>query len=323
MADNKLWRKKKVKTLDDTEIDLFSKLTFKDRAWWNKYKIVITACILIVAVLFVYEGVMLFRWFFTGKLTDNLGHEIKDNVTLNPVTSLAPNEVLDISGEVIPVELESGTELADDYFDMLNINLSDVKAQYPSAVAWVKVPGIGESVNGNPPALEYPVAQASDNEFYLTHSIDGTLSRSGWVFADYRQSLDIIPRNAILYGHNMADGSIFGKLVQTYKESWWGDEKNQYIYLQTSTYTAVYQVFNVMQVDSAKIHYARRDLTDENMAEYLEEMSQYNLLSGNLAYKEKFTGTEDIITLSTCADANGAEKYVVQGILIYSKGVES
>lgn len=322
MADNKLWRKKKVKTSADTEIDLFSKLTIKDRAWWNKYKIVITACILLVALLFVYEGIVLFQWFFTGRITDNLGHNIKDNVTMLP-TSLAPNEVLDISGDVISVELPSGTEPAEDFFDMLNVNLSEVKAQYPAAVAWVKVPGIGESVGDKPPALEYPVAQSSDNEYYLTHSIDGTLSRSGWVFADYRQDLSFLPRNVILYGHNMTDGSIFGKLVQTFKEDWWGDKKNQYIYLQTSTTTAVYQVFNVMQVDSAKIHYARRDLTTDTMAEYLEEMSQYNLLAGKLAYKEKFTGNEDIITLSTCADANGAEKYVVQGILIYAKGVES
>ena len=319
MADNKLWRSKKVKTTDDTEIDLFDKLTFRDREWWNKHKIIFAVCIALVLLLLVYEIVVLFKWFFTGKLTDNLGHDIKDNVTANPVTSLTPSEILDISGEVVPIELESDVQMAEDYFDMLDINLEKVREKYPATVAWVKVPGVGESVGDTPAALEYPVAQTTDNEYYLTHSIDGSISRAGWVFLDYREDLTILPRNVILYGHNMADGSIFGKLVQTYQEKWWGNPANQYIYFATDNYSAVYQVFNVMQVDSAKIHYVRRDLTDDNMADYLTEMSQHNLLADKLTYKEKFTGTESVITLSTCADANGAEKYVVQGILVYSK----
>jgi len=56
------------------------------------------------------------------------------------------------------------------------------------------------------------VCQAADNFYYASHRFDGSEDEAGMVYMDCRCSIDPISDNIVLYGHNMRDGSRFGKL---------------------------------------------------------------------------------------------------------------
>lgn len=56
------------------------------------------------------------------------------------------------------------------------------------------------------------VCRGSDNSYYASHRFDGTQDSAGMIYMDYRCSLDPMSDNIVLYGHNMNDGSRFGKL---------------------------------------------------------------------------------------------------------------
>ena len=56
------------------------------------------------------------------------------------------------------------------------------------------------------------VCQGEDNTFYASHRFDGSEDPAGMIYMDCRCSAWPLGQNTILYGHNMRDGSRFGKL---------------------------------------------------------------------------------------------------------------
>lgn len=292
------------------EVDLFTKYTFRDKEWWNKYKIAMVSISgAAVIALIIFCGILV-QWLWSSKYTDNLGEKVRGEVTASTPAYSTPTEVIGFNGEPIQIIFPEDIQPTDESFDIVEIDFDELRQKYPHAVAWLVVPGVG---------IEYPIAQSEDNEYYLTHSIQGTYSRAGWVFADYRNTMETPMRNFLIYGHNMKDGTIFGKLPRVLDESWWSNPDNQYIYLVTEYYTAVYQVFTTLRVKSEEVYYYRRDLGDRNIVSFMEEMKSYDLIPDKLTYNKPFKSSDKLITLSTCADAQGVEKFVVQGVLVYSK----
>ena len=76
------------------------------------------------------------------------------------------------------------------------------------AVAWIFDPGV---------IINYPVAKAADNDFYLRRNLKGESSNAGTLFMDYRNRGDFSDWNTIIYGHNMKSGTMFASLL-SYQE---------------------------------------------------------------------------------------------------------
>lgn len=77
--------------------------------------------------------------------------------------------------------------------------------QNPDMVGWLRVDGTN---------IDYPVLQTpGDNEYYLRRGFDRLYSTAGSLFLDERCRLGADPTaNWLIYGHNMADGSMLGEL---------------------------------------------------------------------------------------------------------------
>lgn len=56
------------------------------------------------------------------------------------------------------------------------------------------------------------VCQGDDNFYYAAHRLDGSETPAGMIFMDCRNVLWPADENTLLYGHNMRDGTRFGKL---------------------------------------------------------------------------------------------------------------
>lgn len=306
------------KANSDKEIDLFADYKVTELGWWNRYKAVMAVLAICFVAVVVFGVYSLVSYNISGKLTEDLGDRIVAEVTTTPVTSAyVPPPVTNFNGTVIDVDVPEEVTDPEESLNLLNVNFEELRAKYSDAVGWLSVPGAG---------INQPVAQSNNNEYYLTHNIDGTLSKSGWLFTDYRLSNELPVRNYVIYGHNMADGTAFGKLNRIRFSSdtwnWWEQEDCQLIYYTTEYYTAVYQIFNVMQVVSSEVYYHNMNLTNSQMIDFMTEMSSYNFCADKLTYSQAFKDSDRIITLSTCADAAGAEKLVIQGVLVYSKQIK-
>lgn len=80
--------------------------------------------------------------------------------------------------------------------------------QNPDMIGWLRIDGTD---------IDLPVVQTpGDNEYYLRRGFDGLYSTGGTLFLDERCSIDAEnpTANWLIYGHNMADGSMFGELTR-------------------------------------------------------------------------------------------------------------
>lgn len=78
----------------------------------------------------------------------------------------------------------------------------------PDLVGWLCISGT---------RIDLPVVQTpGDNEYYLRRGFDGLYATGGTLFLDEHCSVDpsAPTTNWLIYGHNMADGSMFGELTR-------------------------------------------------------------------------------------------------------------
>ena len=189
-------------------------------------------------------------------------------------------------------------------YNYQNISFDELREVNKEVVAWILVDNT---------KINYPVVQTINNDYYLNHDITGTLTSSGWIFMDYRNSYKMDDENTIIYGHNLINQTAFGSLSTLFTEEWYR-ESNHTIVMVNPKETLIYEVFSTYYIDP-EIYYLQTNFA--TVEEYLtfltilKNRSIYNY-SVNVSQKDK------IITLSTCTDDNRGRK-VIHGKLINKK----
>lgn len=85
------------------------------------------------------------------------------------------------------------------------IDFAGLKAVNEDIIAWLKVGAID---------ISYPVTQGKDNDYYLHNTFENQPNIAGCIFMDHGCKKDFSDPNTIIYGHNMRNLSMFGKLKQ-------------------------------------------------------------------------------------------------------------
>ena len=196
-----------------------------------------------------------------------------------------PEKILkEISGNVkVITNNENGKE-------EIVVDFEKLKQVNSNTVAWLKVEGTD---------IEYPVVQARDNDFYLKHSFDKSYNSAGWIFMDYRNKLDDLDKNIIIYGHNRRDSSMFGTLENILKDEWYNNENNRYVKLITANGESIYQVFSVYKIE-LEDYYLKTDFTKAEFEEFIQKIKSRSIKN----FKIEVTNEDSILTLSTCANNN-------------------
>ena len=199
--------------------------------------------------------------------------------------------------EKIKAELSNYIEESPDENKPFVIDFTSLKKQNSDTVAYLKV---------NNTNINYVVVKASDNKYYLDHNFNKEYNTCGWIYADYRNNIDELDKNIIIYGHNMRDGSMFGSLSKVIDRSWQQQTENRNIILMTEEYTALYEVFSTYLV-KPEDYYISTDFASEG--EY-QEFLKTILSRSNYNYNVDISNTSQILTLSSC-NATGSERIVL------------
>jgi len=130
---------------------------------------------------------------------------------------LASNELSEVTET--PEQI-SGTEiLPEDYSPVDFAALLEIS---PDIRGWIRLEGTN---------VDYPVMQTNNNDFYLSHAVNGEWNKVGTPYIDFRNSGDFSDRLTVIYGHYMDDGSMFTD-IHKYKSQKFYDE-HPYIELYT------------------------------------------------------------------------------------------
>ncbi|WP_162300555.1 class B sortase [Anaerosacchariphilus polymeriproducens] len=157
--------------------------------------------------------------------------------------------------------------------------------------------------------ISYPIMQGTDNDYYLHHTYRNTENTSGSIFLDYQNKELFKAQNTFIYGHNMKNGTMFGKLKQYERKEFY--DKNQYIWIYTPTANYRYRIFSC---------YIVRSDGDSYQTDYKDKKEYENYLKMIQNYSSYDTGinlsTDDsIISLSTCT-ANPDNRFLVHAVRV-------
>lgn len=156
--------------------------------------------------------------------------------------------------------------------------------------------------------ISYPVMQAADNSYYLHRLPDGRANAGGSLFLQAENNACFLDRNSIIYGHNMANGSMFGRLKQIREKTW----KKQYfdLYLPDGSLHR-YGLFSVLRVPAGSDAFAIGFPDMEDYAGWQRQMKAASVRSctGKISKKRR------MVTLVTCdGPAGTGQRLAVMGI---------
>lgn len=252
-------------------------------------------CLVFFLLMFGFSLFHIIRWNIDAKKTNN---EIDDLVNTTKVEKIKDNT----NTEIIEQDNISYSSPYWEYikYDLINVNFNELKQKNSETVAWIQVNGTN---------INYPVVQASDNSWYLTHSYDGSYNEAGWVFMDYRNTLNE-DKNTIIYAHARLDKTMFGSLRSVINDSWLSDSSNYVVKLSTPNENTLWQVFSVYRIPTTSDYITTQFYSDEefnNFTDMLINRSVHN-------FDTTVNSSDRILTLSTCY--NNYEKVVLHAKLI-------
>ena len=187
------------------------------------------------------------------------------------------------------------------------INFNELEKENEDIHGWITVP------NTN---IDYPIVQSysEDDLFYIDHDINKEKAKAGAIFTQKLNQRDFTDPNTLIYGHNMANGTMFRHLHKFKKKSFF--EENRYFYIYTRGHILTYEIFAAYEYDDRHILNSFNFYDKEVYAEYLESVQKNNSIYKNLRDIE-VTTDDRIVTLSTCLTRSQPNKrYLVQGVLI-------
>ena len=143
-----------------------------------------------------------------------------------------------------------------------------------------------------------PMIQGDDNDYYLTHTFNKEYSANGCLFEDYRINGGLSSSQIIIYGHNMRNGAMFGKLKNYQDYSFWNNSGNDVLYIYTGNVIKEYKIFSCYISEAISDTYTFNFPTLESMRDYAVNMKAKSMYDTGV---DVSTATQ-VITLSTCTN---------------------
>ena len=192
------------------------------------------------------------------------------------------------------------------YWDYIKMKLIDVdfyelKEKNPDTVSWISVSGTN---------INYPVVQTTNNDFYLNHTFDRSYNQAGWVFADFRNTVDGSDKNMIFYAHGRVDGTMFGTLRNALTNGWLNNTSNFTVRTSNAHENALWQVFSVYHIRTTSDYIQTSFYDEQEFQKFTNKLMKRSAFN----FHTNVTGTDHILTLSTCY--SDTERVVLHAKLI-------
>jgi len=190
--------------------------------------------------------------------------------------------------EGVSPETEETPELILPYID---VDFEALLQANADAVGWIAIPDT---------VISYPVVQTTNNSKYLGISFEGRSSKAGTLFADYRNNMESLDSNTIIYGHNMGAGrnDMFNTLL-LYKDY---DYYMAHRYIQFDTIYkqhGFWKIFAVIEQNTSNSNFYIQQiefLDEADFTGWIEKVLDRSIYAIDM----DITFQDRVLTLSTC-----------------------
>lgn len=170
-----------------------------------------------------------------------------------------------------------------------------------NTIGWIKV---------NNTKINYPVVQADTNSYYLNRDFFKKKNSMGWIFMDYRNNIENLDKNTIIYGHNIKQGIMFGTIKNMMNKSWYTNSNNQIITFNTLNKNMKWRIFSLYQINETEDYLKTEFESDEEYMNFLNMLKNRSKNNFNV----ELTPESKILTLSTCF--SHSTRHVVHAVLV-------
>ncbi len=186
-----------------------------------------------------------------------------------------------------PKELEERVE----WYERIGVNLNGLKKENDDVIGWIYFEEID---------ISYPVLYSGDNDYYLRRSMDKQYANAGSIFVEGLNQPDFEDNRTIIYGHNMDNESMFGKLKYLMDAGYYKDHSYFQIFVDNKVYR--YQIFSCFIVDQYALEFYEVPYADRTEYQsFIDILKSMSYLDTGVSVTSK----DKVITLSTCS--NGSE----------------
>ena len=244
------------------------------------FRVVITISLAAMAA----GAIMIFKSLYEYKIGANSYRELKQFV-------------------ILPVTVSEDVERGEEPNRWPQVDFEALWKINPDVVAWLYCEDT---------AINYPVVQRSDNEYYLRRLLDGTWNIAGTLFVDANNQPGFVDHNTIIYGHNLKDGSMF-RCISEYKRQEYFDE-HPVILLVTPEENYEIRLFAGYVADpkTPEDTWSTWFSNREAFQGWIDSTQARSTFSSDV----EPTITDRFITLSTCSYEWDDARYVVVGVLL-------
>ncbi len=240
---------------------------------------------IILAVVFVFCGVNVavvqHQYNVSKKLYRAASSEFTLPASAGKEAEADPTETMEEKASALDdgvIRLDEKAPIQVDFKSLLKVN--------PDVVGWIYCPDT---------VIDYPVLQGSNNDAYLHHSYDKSYNISGSIFVDAQNLRNFSGPDSILYGHHMANGSMFAELGNWQVNSFF--EEHPIMWLLTPTQDYRVDLFSAYNTSAYSETYTIFYDWGEEFTGYLNLVSSYS----GYSFDEPLDPYGKYIVMSTCA----------------------
>lgn len=273
----------------------------------KKKKILITLVVLFGVIFICTGGYLLIKElgiFSAGQTTRQVQESYAPSLQPSNYLTIPPTVNTEPPSQAAVYATESPTAPEPKERENNPVDFEGLMQFNPEVYSWIYIPDT---------SISLPVCQSKeDDNFYLSHDVYKDYSFPGAIYSQSMNKTDYSDRVTVLYGHNMANGSMFGNLHMFSDEDFFNS--HPYFYVYTKDRKLTYEVISAHPYDSRHIMYSYDFSKDDVFKSWLDNAqnphaSFYNTRPVSLNLNSK------ILVLSTCANS-GDGRYLVQGVLI-------
>ncbi|MBQ7789823.1 MAG: class B sortase [Bacilli bacterium] len=248
-------------------------------------------------IIFLNSFLNIIKWDKENRKTLEKSNELQNMVNISEVNDNQVNTILISSDD----EKDDSNYWYYAKMNLMNVNIDNLFNQNNDVVGWINVPGTN---------IDYPFVQANDNKFYLNHSFDKKYNDAGWIFLDYRNDINNLSKNNIIYGHARIDKTMFGSLRNTLKKEWFNNIDNRIVKISTPKQNTLWQVFSIYHIKTEPYYITVNFNNENDFQKYIDKSLKRSVYNFNV----NINTSDTILTLSTCYGEN--EKLVLHAKLI-------
>ncbi len=236
-------------------------------------------------VLVIFSGYNLFKIFMDYKTSDDTYDKLQ-------------KEYVSESSEKNTESTESETP----WYDDIMVDFASLKEQNDDVIGWIYF----ENED-----ISYPIMYSGDDSYYLRKTFEREAATAGSIFLEGENNPDFNDCHTIIYGHNMKNLSMFGKLKYYNRDETYYDS-HQYFQILVDGKKYRYQIFSYETVDDSSDEYTVGFAPDDTFGEFVSKMAAASMRDTGIVP----TKDDKIVTLSTCSTSGDTYRFVVHGVRV-------